>query len=427
MIINDTAIAELVRQEVQKAVNQQVESLLTNQEWQQLFEQQIAQFAQQRIAAKFQNVSEIPDIVDTISTSVRNMFDQGHVPGMTKLVDAAQLRQAVDSAIQSLVHDSIDNLVSDRDWVNKIQQSIETNVVTRTTELISSVDLQSLVANQVRQLMDTWKTQLLNEQKTPGVVDQATACELVISDGSVVAQSGLGCTDLLVEQNLVTKNLVVTGTINTDCNSWDELANNVADRTQRLLGHEWQQQLVNQALDLAKTQGIEFQNITIAGQPVISGDTLNAAITNSSLQKVGVLQNLRVTGPVNLAGTFTAGDRRVGVNTDSPDMALSVWDEEVSLSMGKISKDRAWIGSTRQHALDIGVNRRRSIGIEPDGLVSIDRLRVDRWRISFGNSVPNHSGTRGDLVINHDPKPDTPFAWQCLGGYQWRMINLPCV
>jgi hypothetical protein len=241
-----------------------------------------------------------------------------------------------------------------------------------------------------------------------------------------VAQSGLACTTIMVEQDLTVSNLVVTGTVNTDCESWNELAGVVADKTHALLDQQWKQELVSQALTLAKTQGIDFDSININGAPLVQGHKLNPNITETSIQHLGNLDSLKVLGSSSLGDTMTVGDRRVGVNTESPDMALSVWDEEVSVSIGKISKDRAWIGSNRNQTLDIGTNRRRAITIEPDGLVVLDQLRLDRWKIGFGNSVPNHSGTRGDIVFNHDPKPNAPWAWQCLGGFKWQPIKVQC-
>jgi hypothetical protein len=340
------------------------------------------------------------------------------------LIDEGHLKKLIDNSIQDLINRTIENLVNDQSWLQKIERSIETNLVIRTGELISGVDISNVVAAEVQANFERWRSRLETEVLGRGISDTAAGPELVITDGSVVAQSGLACGHMLVEKDLVTQNLVVTGTVNTDCASWNELADTVADRTRRSLGDQWLQELCQQTLDLAKTSGIDFHDIRLGDQPLVQGQVLSSRITETNIKKLGPLEDLTVLGPASLARTLTAQDRRVGINTDSPDMALTIWDEEVSVSVGKHSRDRAWIGSSRNHALDIGVNRKRAISIEPDGLVVVDRLRVDRWRISFGNAVPNHSGTRGDLVINHDPRPGTPWAWQCLGAFQWQPLNI---
>lgn len=432
MLIDNTTIADLVQREIKNTVNRYVESIMENQQWKQDLEQQIINYVQQRIAHRFQNISTMPDIIDTIASAVKDLFDQGRVPRVDHIVDHARLQKSIDVSVRTLINDSLDNLINDPDWIQKIQLNIENNLVSRSTELISDLDMQSIVAAEVMKNLDRWESKILEKFETRGIHDESSQCEILITDGSVVVQSGLACENLLVEQNLITtdlmtNNLVITGSVNTDCESWNELADTVADRTHKLLGEKWRQDLVMEILEISKKQGIDFKNITVNGIPLVEGDTLNPNIINTSIQKLGLLRDLKVLGSAKISnGTLLVLDRRIGVNTESPDMALAVWDEEVSVSIGKISRDRAWIGSTRQQTMDIGVNRQRSITIEPDGLVSIDRLRLDRWRISFAKSVPNHSGTRGDLVLNHDPKPDTPFAWQCLGGFQWRSINLPC-
>ena len=424
MIIDDATISGLIQKEIQSAVDKYVASATQDQQWQQDLQQGITEYVQQRITAKFQNISSMPDLIETVNNSVKCLFDQGHIPGIDRLIDPVQLKLSIDSSVQELITNTLDQLLTDASWINKIQQMIEYNVTSKSLEMIRDVDIRSMVATEVQANFDHWRQKLEHEILGRGLRDMATNCELVITDGSVVAQSGLACGHMLVEKDLVTQNLVVTGTVNTDCASWDELADTVADRTRRSLGDQWLQELCQQTLDLAKTSGIDFHDIRLGDQPLVQGQVLSSRITETNIKKLGPLEDLTVLGAASLARTLTSKDRRVGINTDSPDMALTIWDEEVSVSVGKHSRDRAWIGSSRNHALDIGVNRKRAISIEPDGLVVVDRLRVDRWRISFGNAVPNHSGTRGDLVINHDPRPGTPWAWQCLGAFQWQPLSI---
>lgn len=423
-MINDQHITQLIEKEISHTVNTYVSSILADHEWQSQLEKQITEFVQGRITAKFQNICELPNIVAVIQERVDTLFSQGTVPGIEKFVDHAAITQTVDSCIQKLISQSIENLVADPAWMDKIQQHVTVNMAARVSEQISAIDINSVIAQTVDQGLDKWKHKFSENFYSTGIKDVASSCELVISDGVVMAQSGLACESIMVENDVTTKNLVVTGTINTDCASWNELSQKVAQDTQELLGAEWQKTLVQQVLETAKTQGIDFDTITVKGSPLVQGNCLNHAITETRIQQLGVLHDLQVAGATKLANTVYINHNRLGINTDSPEMALMLWDEEVSITLGKISKDRAWIGTNRKQTLDIGIDRKKSISIEPDGLVVVDRFRLDRWRIAFGNSVPNHSGTRGDVVINHDPKPNTPFAWQCLGGFKWQSIDI---
>ena len=116
--------------------------------------------------------------------------------------------------------------------------------------------------------------------------------------------------------------------------------------------------------------------------------------------------------------------KRIGINTKNPDMALSIWDEEVSISAGKHKENTAYVGTSRQQGLAIGVNKTPAIEIDATGLTAIKKLQLGIHKVNLGNEVPNYSGTRGDIVFNAVPTIDSPvFAWQCLGGFKWKVIK----
>jgi hypothetical protein len=180
---------------------------------------------------------------------------------------------------------------------------------------------------------------------------------------------------------------------------------------------------VDEVLELAKTQGIDFDNILLAGQPLVADNKLSTSVKETSIESTGTLKDLKTTGVVNLSNTVTVKSNRLGINTQDPEMALSVWDEEVSVIAGKLRKDQAFIGTARRQALTIGINRTACIEIDVDGLVTAKQFRIDRWRIGHGTEVPGYSGTRGDFILNNDPKPNSPFAWVCLGGFRWQSLR----
>jgi hypothetical protein len=105
-------------------------------------------------------------------------------------------------------------------------------------------------------------------------------------------------------------------------------------------------------------------------------------------------------------------------------MALSVWDEEVSISTGKYKQQVGYIGTTRKQGLVVGINRTPAIEISDSGLTTIKQLQVGFFKITHGTEVPNYSGTLGDIVFNSSPSIENPvFAWQCLGGFRWKLIK----
>jgi hypothetical protein len=100
-----------------------------------------------------------------------------------------------------------------------------------------------------------------------------------------------------------------------------------------------------------------------------------------------------------------------------------VWDEEVSIVIGKNKANQAYIGTNRDNGIAIGVNRIAQIEIDVAGMTTIKQLRVGSHRIGHSAEVPGWSGTRGDMIFNSNPGADQAFAWVCLGAYKWQALK----
>jgi hypothetical protein len=139
---------------------------------------------------------------------------------------------------------------------------------------------------------------------------------------------------------------------------------------------------------------------------------------------VGTLKRLTVSGEANFNNnTFNVLNKRLGVNTDSPEKALGVWDEEVSVVIGKHKLNQAYIGTNREQSIVLGVNREPQVEINVNGLTTIKQLQVGLHKIGHATQVPGWSGNRGDLILNTSPGPDRVFAWVCLGAYKWQVLK----
>lgn len=423
------SLNELVQKEISARVDQAVSELTSQPDWLSAIENRVISEVQNRVIGRFHNVEQVPGLIDTVTNCIRELFERGRIPGLQELVDHALIQQALDSAVQQLVTDSINNLVIDTTWLDKIQNLIDANMTSRVAEHLTMIDLRHHISTAVEANMERWRQRLVEETRRPGIADTATELELTVMDGVVVAEHSLVSRDLTVANtaaihgSLTVQDLAVLGTVNVDNASWNGVADRASDLALAKLTPGWRESLVQEVLDLARTQGIDFNSITIGGEAIIDSGRLNPAVIHSNLQTVGVLENLTATGTVKLGNTITVLPRRLGINTMEPEMALSVWDEEVSLVAGKYTRDRAYIGTGRRQGLAFGIDRKIALEIEPDGIVAVKQLRVDRWRISHDKDVPGYSGTRGDIVFNHDPKPDSAFAWICLGGFRWQPLR----
>lgn len=340
-----------------------------------------------------------------------------------------QIRESVDRSMQEYVDRIIHELTLDQDWVNKIEMLINQNFLRKFDEAISLVDVNSLIARHIDEGIERWQHKLTDKFCLRGITDNSTRPEITISDqgvfviNSVESDSSITRKDSQVKGTLTVNNLAVLGDINVDNRSWDILATSIAEKTLEKIGAEWGEQLKQQVLDLARTSGIDFASVKLGGQFLVYDGRLCDAVVKSNLRELGALESLIVIGSSNLGDTVRVDKKRVGINTEQPDMALSVWDEEVTMSMGKISAKKGFIGTSRLQNLAIGVNRTGHIEIDVDGLVTVNKLRVGKHRIGHADQVPGYAGTKGDIVFNSDPRESEPFAWVCLGNHRWQALR----
>lgn len=428
-MIDDVSLGQLIQQQIQTAVTAKVEQLANDSAMMDNLEKRTIEIVQQRITGKFANIESVPDLIKTVEHSVDQLFQQGRIPGIADFVDATAIQLAIDNAVHQLVNSTIDALVLDSAWLEKIENVVNSSMTAKFSRAMSQTDMNQLMKQHVESGIEQWQHRLRENFTTPGISDQATATQFTVTDGTVVVENELATNHLSVYADagvsgtLVVNNLVLKGRVNTDNRSWTELSDSISARVLDSVIDQWTQTLVNSVFERTSQSGIDFASITINGAKLVDGNALGNFVTETNIQKTGTLRDLTVSGAVRLANTATVKNRRVGINTEDPEAALSIWDEEVAIVIGKLSDKKAFVGTARAQDLSIGVNRKAAININTDGLTTINQLRVDRFRIGHAAEVPGHSGTRGDLVLNSDPKPGTPFAWVCLGAFSWQPLR----
>lgn len=344
------------------------------------------------------------------------------------IIDPALVQTLVEQAIEKNILGTIENLCQDEAWLNRIEHMINQAVTLETIAKIGSVDLNSMIRQQVSESMSSVKQQLVTElfQKyltNIGINDRATACKLTIMDDTTVVENLLTAENLTVVNGATIRDLAVTGSINTDNQAWITLAENISNTTLDKLSEKWRSELVQQVAEQIREKGIEFDTVTIGGNSLIQGNRLSNTITESNLQSVGLLNQLSVKGPAHINNTLSVVNLRLGINTDSPEAALSVWDEEVSVIVGKHKAKQAYIGTGRDQTLSLGVNRTPYLDIDNTGLTTVKKLQVGVHKFSHATQVPGWLGTKGDIVFNANPGPDRVFAWVCTGSYNWQIIK----
>lgn len=338
----------------------------------------------------------------------------------------SQISTTVDEAIREYVGSIIRELSLDAAWIAKIEQQINQDIARKFGQKLSLIDINSLVAAEMDAAVARY-----HERAKPktGIEDRAQGIELSVDDGSVTITHDLLAQALKVNQDasiggtLSVQNLAIRGTINTDSRSWQELTEGLASTTLKKLDEQWQQAMVDQVKKEITDDGIDFDQVTISGRPLIKDGQLNDTVTVSNIQSLGTLQQLSVSGQADISDSLSVRTRRIGINTQHPEMALAVWDEETALMFGKHKDNTAYIGTSRPHRLVIGINRSPAIDITEQGRVTINHLTVGRHRVCHEPDMPNYSGTKGDIVFNSNPKGDGVWAWQCLGAFKWTPLR----
>lgn len=417
-MLDSKALQQLVEQQVTQEVAARVSTALNDQRIKTIEENAI-KFIQDRIVAKFANSEAMPELIDAVKSSVKELFSSGQIPGLGQYVDYDYIKQSVNDSTQELVKVAIEELSVDKSWLEKIETLVNRQMTQRVIATLGSIDIKSIVNCRVEEITETVIKKII-----PGIQDQSNKVELSLLDDTVVVEQTLVAKNVEAVDSVVVNNLVVKGSVNTDNESWTMLADSISKTTLDNLTDKWKDTLISQVAQHISQQGIEFDSITVGGSKIIDGDTLNDKITESNLQTLGKLRQLVVLGKTSLSDTVNIVPKRLGINTADPEMALSVWDEEVSVIAGKYKNNHAYIGTSRKQSLTIGINKNPAIEIDDSGLTAIKQLQVGIHKISHGNEVPNYSGTKGDIVFNASPTIDSNvFAWQCLGGFKWKVIK----
>lgn len=244
-----------------------------------------------------------------------------------------------------------------------------------------------------------------------GIENIADAVNLTVMDGEVV-----------VENNLISKNLTVVEdanikklTVEKDLNVYGKVVFHSPDFLNNIKSY-----ITNQIQEYKLNQDIDLlgKPLTSNQQMLLDKDSLGPSIAKSNLRRVGRLIELDVAGDTSLAETVNISNGRVGINTDEPSGALTVWDEESEFTVKKYKKRNTFIGTTRDCDLSIGVNSNPVLTVSKDGIAT-NRIKLENTTISVSQEEPSHVGSPGDIVINLNIDSKLPWAYRCVGGKTW--------
>ena len=354
---------------------------------QEVFEQQFAEQIKTLIDEALTRV----DIAELVENTVSERFDNGvfqqyindtikqHVnsvniseAAVARLEQKGQqvLRQQMPRVVQS-VHDRIDSVMS-----QTVEQKLKNLSFPERSIDPKLIDVSKL---------NITRANIQDFGNTDGIEDMATGVQLTVMDDCVV-----------VEDKLITKTLQADTLIVKDFAT----------------DQPWYAVMKQDVLDsVPKPVPAKDWSFKVA--------EMEARISVN--EKRNNLNELEVSGEALLSDVLytTPGNKRVGINTMDPSDALTVWDQECEVVIGKHASQESYIGTRRRQNLNIGANNKVGITVRSDGTVVLDKLELQGKVISSSGSIPGHAAKRGDIVLNTKPVQGGYIGWVCLDGLKW--------
>jgi len=415
MSINDTLgnlvndLAEQVLQQVQgqiqnvitAAVNQRINDILS--------EDTINSIIVSRVQENL--IKYTPDTTQF----EKNLQDVG-----TQIIN--RLNDTADQKIGALISDRISNIN-----IEDLAQQFITAKLDSTSNHFpfkdSSVPGSSIDIASLRITGDNIKGGVIQNFGSTGIDDQASKCQITVLDLGVVFEDTIFASKLEVKGGAVIDgDLDIQGRI-VDSPAYQALVSDVSATVQQNIGPALLDQHQDRVFARILEEGIDLNKITVNGQAILKGDRL-INVKDSQLRTVGILQDLQTTGETLLSQTLYTNNKRVGINTLSPANALSIWDEEIEIGVGKSSLGIARLGTVRDHKLIIGSNGQDNITLTPDGTTAVAQLKLGNMLFSSSPTPPHYNADRGTVVFNEQPNLGGPLGWISLGDAKWANFGI---
>lgn len=353
------------------------------------------------------------------------------------------IKKQLEGVVETLINDiklSVEN---------EIKETASTEIISRLVDARLDEALERAIAKKLREMLelgnlpqksighqcidfagfgmtgDQIKGGIIEQFGSTGIEDRASSVQLTIMDKASAFENPVFVPALKVAGTLTVEgDLLVKGEIPTDSKTFTNLVEYSTNAVKEKLDENLfagYAELVGKNL---KESGLDLDTITQNGKPVVKGNQLGYHITDTNIQRLGMVKDLQTTGETLLSGSLYVTQKRAGVNTLDPSAAFVVWDEEVELIVTKRRQDEAFIGTNRPQKFIIGSNKKENLICNTDGTVQIDNLFVGKTQLGSSASVPNFSSHHGHILFNQNPSLGGPMGWVCLGGTRWANFGI---
>ena len=252
---------------------------------------------------------------------------------------ASDLREAIDVQVDELIHTYTREIVGQQ--VHQIEKQVRARIdevietIVRNT--VTNIDFQpgSISTSSIDWTDFKLTTSNIQDyRKISGIEDLSETVELTLLDGAVVAENSIITKDIITDRLEVNEDLQLS----------DLIYNSIRDR------------IINE-IPVPEVQKVPEQK----DWSFKIGEIEAKIDVNQKRQEH--LKQLEVSGEAVLSDVLytTPGNKRVGINTLEPSDALTVWDSETEVVIGKHKSQEGYIGTRRRQDLNIGANNKVGI------------------------------------------------------------------
>ena len=291
--------------------------------------------------------------------------------------------------------------------------------------------------------------------RSTGIRDLSSRDSLLVEDDTITV--GNADIDNIIGDATVGGDLTVNGTLTANSFSVNELI-----ATQRFnhtidfepangsltnQGIQWRQEgektkqliwkedrfYISESLDLHRNANIQIDNI-----PVLSANELGVTVTQSSLETVGTLQNLRTEGDLTVDDfiMYESGTMRFGIGAEAPNAQFSVASNEAEFVVDP-DFDHVRVGAYTTSKMSLLTDNKERIVIKEQGDVEIKGklgvnvtypgedvdlavagpMRIQDKKIGVASELPTQGNyNQGDILYSTTPVPGGWLGWVCVQG-----------
>lgn len=335
----------------------------------------------------------------------------------------ANIEKSAKSSVGSAIQDKIQNLNFDDLAVNTITTHLDARLklfdFPENSVPLSAIKFDKKISG------DNIVGGIQQQFGSTGIDDKATDCRLTILNDHTVFENTLLATGLHIKgPTTLEGDLIIKGTIPEDSPAFINIVKASKERLQAEIDSALFVQYRDLIFEKIKSDGLDLHKIKLDGNDVIVGNQITSHITESNLQKIGVLKELQVKGESLFNNSVYITDKRLGINTLEPGAVLAVWDEEVEVQVSKKRKDTAQIGSIRNQTVILSSNNKENITLHTDGSVAVTSLKIGNMQFGSAETAPNYESAKGTVVFNENPSLGGPLGWVSLGGARWANFGI---